>query len=65
MYGPGTPTFYRDGRGHTIMAVNTWKYSGGQDNPKNHGQIMHKFEVHIARERQAGRDVPAHGRVIR
>jgi hypothetical protein len=48
MYGPGTPTFYRDGHGRTIMAVNTWKYSGGQDNPKNHGQIMHEFEVHIA-----------------
>ena len=41
MYGPGTPTFYRDGHGRTIMAVNTWKYSGGQDNPKNHGQVMH------------------------
>jgi hypothetical protein len=47
MYGPGTPTFYRDGQGHTIMAVNTWKYSGGESNPKNHGQIMHMFEVHI------------------
>lgn len=48
MFGPGTPTFYRDGHGHTIMAVNTWKFSGGQNNPKNHGQIMHMFEVHIA-----------------
>lgn len=47
MYGPGTPTFYRDGHGRTIMAVNTWKYSGGQDNAKNHGQVMHEFEVHI------------------
>jgi len=47
MYGPGTPTFYRDGHGHTIMAVNSWKFSGGQDNPNNHGQIMHMFEVHI------------------
>jgi hypothetical protein len=48
MYGPGTPTFFRDGHGHTMMAVNTWKYSGGQTNPKNHGQVMHIFEVHIA-----------------
>ena len=48
MYGPGTPTFYRDGHGHTIMAVNSWKYSGGENNPKNHGQVMHMFEVHIA-----------------
>ena len=47
MYGPGTPTFWRDDRGRTIMAVNTWKFSGGQSNPKNHGQIMHLFEVHI------------------
>ena len=48
MFGPGTPTFYRDGHGHTIMAVNSWKFSGGESNPKNHGQIMHLFEVHIA-----------------
>ena len=48
MFGPGTPTFYRDGRGNTIMAVNTWKFSGGEANPKNHGQqVMHLFEVHI------------------
>lgn len=48
MFGPGTPTFYRDGRGDTIMAVNTWKFSGGEANPKNHGQqVMHLFEVHI------------------
>ena len=48
MYGPGTPTFYRDGHGHTVMAVNSWKYSGGEANPENHGQVMHLFEVHIA-----------------
>src|SRR5690349_6647886 len=47
MFGPGTPTFYRDGHGHTIMAVNSWKFSGGQANPDNHGQVMHMFEVHI------------------
>jgi hypothetical protein len=47
MFGPGTPTFFKDANGDTIMAVNTWKFSGGQDNPKNHGQIMHMFKVHI------------------
>ena len=47
MFGPGTPTFYRDGNGNVLMAVNTWKFSGGQSNPKNHGQIMHIFKVHI------------------
>ena len=47
MYGPGTPTFYRDGHGHTIMAVNSWKYPGGETNPRNRGQVMHMFEVHI------------------
>lgn len=47
MYGPGTPTFYRDELGRTIMAVNTWKFSGGEKNPQNHGQIMHLFEVHV------------------
>ena len=48
MFGPGTPTFYRDGNGRTIMAVNTWKFEGGRSNPKNaDGQIMHLFEVHL------------------
>jgi hypothetical protein len=47
MFGPGTPTFYKDANGDTIMAVNTWKFSGGQSNPKNHGQIMHLFKVTI------------------
>jgi hypothetical protein len=47
MFGPGTPTFYRDPNGDVLMAVNTWKFSGGQDNPKNHGQIMHIFKVRV------------------
>lgn len=47
MYGPGTPTFYRDPNGDVLMAVNTWKFSGGQDNPLNHGQIMHIFKVRV------------------
>lgn len=46
MFGPGTPTFFREG-GKTIMAVNTWKFSGGFSNPKNSGQTMHLFEVHL------------------
>ena len=47
LYGPGTPTFFTDDQGRTIMAVNVWKFSGGENNPKNHGQIMAMFEVHI------------------
>lgn len=47
MYGPGTPTFFRAANGDTLMAVNTWKFSGGQDNPKNHGQVMHIFKVRV------------------
>ena len=50
MYGPGTPTFYRDSHGNTVMAVNSWKYPGGESNPKNHGQVMHMFDVHIDRD---------------
>jgi hypothetical protein len=46
-YGPGTPTFFRDANGDMLMAVNTWKFAGGESNPKNQGQIMHIFEVHI------------------
>ena len=29
------------------MAVNSWKYSGGESYPINLGQVMHMFEVHI------------------
>jgi arabinan endo-1,5-alpha-L-arabinosidase len=47
MYGPGTPTFWTAENGDTMMAVNTWKFSGGQNNPKNHGQVMHIFKVNI------------------
>jgi hypothetical protein len=49
MFGPGTPTFFKDDHGDTIMAVNTWKFSGGQKNKKNHGQVMHMFKVHIGK----------------
>ncbi len=45
--GLGTPTFFRDGRGQCVEAVNTWEFSGGQENAKNHGQIMHEFDVDI------------------
>jgi Glycosyl hydrolases family 43 len=47
MFGPGTPTFFRDANGNMMMAVNTWKFSGGQDNPRNKGQTMHIFRVHV------------------
>jgi len=47
IFGPGTPTFFKDAQGRTIMAANVWKFSGGENNPKNHGQIMAMFEVHI------------------
>jgi len=49
IFGPGTPTFFTDDKGRTIMAANVWEFSGGESNPKNHGQIMAMFEVHIAR----------------
>jgi Glycosyl hydrolases family 43 len=48
MFGPGTPSFFRDEDGRAIMAVNTWKFPGGSENPKNKGQqVMHMFEVHV------------------
>jgi len=47
MWGPGTPTFFRDANGDTLMAVNTWKYANGESNSMNHGQIMHIFKVKI------------------
>lgn len=46
-FGPGTPTFWLDAQGKHMMTVNTWKFSGGQENPNNQGQIMHTFEVHM------------------
>jgi hypothetical protein len=47
MFGPGTPTFYKN-KGETMMAVSAWEHPGGRDNPKNEGgQAMFVFKVSL------------------
>ncbi len=45
VYGPGTPTFYDSGDGDVLMSVQAWRYSGGNSNPQNTGQIMRTYKV--------------------
>ncbi len=47
VYGPGTPTFYTDEAGDTLMSVQAWRYSGGTSNPRNQGQIMRTYRVTV------------------
>ena len=47
LYGPGTPTFYNDESGSTLMSVQAWEHSGGKGNPKNNGQIMRTYRVTV------------------
>ncbi|MEZ4361733.1 MAG: family 43 glycosylhydrolase [Kofleriaceae bacterium] len=47
VFGPGTPTFYTDPAGRTLMSVQAWEFSGGRDNPRNDGQIMRTYELRI------------------
>ncbi len=50
LYGPGTPTFYTDEDGHTMMSVQAWEFSGGKKNSKNHGQIMRTFKITVDKD---------------
>ncbi|HET6612538.1 MAG TPA: family 43 glycosylhydrolase [Kofleriaceae bacterium] len=47
LYGPGTPTFYRNQAGEMMMSVQAWQYSGGKSNRKNDGQIMRTYQITI------------------
>lgn len=47
LYGPGTPTFYTNEAGYTLMSVQAWQHQGGKANKKNNGQIMHTYEIHV------------------
>jgi hypothetical protein len=48
VFGPGTPTFYTNEAGETLMSVQAWQYSGGQTNPQNDkGQIMRTYTISI------------------
>jgi hypothetical protein len=46
-FGPGTPTFYTNTDGDTMMSVQAWEHSGGTSNPNNHGQIMRTYRIHV------------------
>lgn len=45
LFGPGTPTFYKNAAGYTLMSVQAWEHSGGKANKKNNGQIMQTYEI--------------------
>jgi hypothetical protein len=47
LYGPGTPTFYTDESGNTLMSVQAWQHSGGKSNGKNDGQIMRTYKMTV------------------
>jgi hypothetical protein len=48
LYGPGTPTFYTDQDGHSMMSVQAWQFTHGKKNPKNdHGQIMRTYRMKV------------------
>jgi hypothetical protein len=47
LYGPGTPTFYADQEGKTVMSVQAWRYPGGKSNKKNDGQIMRSYHLDV------------------
>lgn len=48
VYGPGTPTFYKDAAGDMMMSVQAWKHSGGKSNPQNKGQIMRTYKLTVS-----------------
>lgn len=45
VHGPGTPTFYTDEAGATLMSIQAWKYPNGTANPENTaiGQVMRTY----------------------
>jgi hypothetical protein len=47
LFGPGTPTFYKDGSGNTMMSIQAWAHTGGTSNPQNHGQIMRTYVLTV------------------
>jgi hypothetical protein len=47
VFGPGTPTFYTNEAGETLMSVQAWKHSGGKSNPMNNGQIMRTYRITV------------------
>lgn len=54
LWGPGTPTFYTDGAGHTMMSIQAWHYRGGvaagspnRARNRREGQIMKTYRIRI------------------
>jgi hypothetical protein len=47
LFGPGTPTFYTDEAGQTLMSIQVWEHAGGKKNEKNDGQSMRTYGVTI------------------
>lgn len=47
LYGPGTPTFYTNEAGDTLMSIQAWQHPGGKANKNNNGQIMHTYSLTV------------------
>lgn len=47
LYGPGTPTFYENAAGETLMSIQAWKFPSGIANPDNTaiGQVMRTYKM--------------------
>ena len=51
LFGPGTPTFYKNQGGETLMSIQAWQFTGGQNNPKNDkGQIMRTYRMSVTND---------------
>ena len=51
LFGPGTPTFYDNEGGETMMSIQAWQYSHGKNNPKNKkGQIMRTYRMSVTND---------------
>jgi len=47
LFGPGTPTFFTDEEGHTLMSIQAWQHKNGKRNKDNHGQIMKTYKIKV------------------
>lgn len=51
VYGPGTPTFYENAKGETLMSIQAWKFDGGKANGLNsRGQVMRTYAMSLKRK---------------
>lgn len=47
LFGPGTPTFYKNESGEDLMSIQVWEHTGGKANKKNKGQSMRTYNIAV------------------